>query len=82
MSTHREIEYRRQIEALSQPDLVTVLCAAIATIDDEHLAEALKQLSDDDLGTLVASGIVEQRECEQQEAEQLHRIDRNGFVKP
>lgn len=82
MSTPREIEYRQQIEKLPQPDLVAVLCVTVATIDDEHLAEALKQLGDDDLGTLVATGIVEQREREQREAEQLHRIDRNGFVKP
>lgn len=82
MSTPREIEYRRQIERLSQPDLVTVLCSTVVTIDDEHLAQALEQLGDDDLGTLVAKGIVEQREREQREAEQLHRIDRNGFVKP
>lgn len=62
MSTHREIEFRRQIEALNQPDLITILCATVATIDDEHLGQALEMMNDDDLGTLVAKGIVEQRE--------------------
>jgi hypothetical protein len=67
MSTPREIEYRKQIEQLSQPDLVTILCATVSAIDDEHLDEALSLLSDNDLGTLVATGITEQRARENNE---------------
>lgn len=72
MSTPYEIRYFKQIEALSQADLVTILCVTVATIDDDHLDKALSMLSDNDLGTLVAMGITEQRARENnEEANQL-----------
>lgn len=64
VTAYRELEYRRQIDQLTQPDLVTVFCAAVAALDDEHLCQAIRQMPDDDLGTLVAYGILGQRERE------------------
>lgn len=59
---------------LTQPDLVTVWCAALAALNEEHLGEALEQTSDDDLGTLVGMGIQEQR-ARETEADNQRMID-------
>lgn len=82
-NTHfRELEYRHQIDQLSQPDLVIVFCSTIAALDDQHLEHALRQISDDDLGTLVAKGIIEQRERENaaQDAEAARAMPSTDFL--
>lgn len=57
---------REQIVLLTQEQLVTVLGEAVEQIDDEHLQHALSMMSDDNLGTVVAKGILEQREREKE----------------
>jgi len=50
MSTPTAQFIARAVEEMTQPDLVTVLCAAIRAIDGEHLTRALAEL---DHSTLV-----------------------------
>lgn len=53
--------FKTAIEHLPQQDLVLVFCAAVSALDDDHLGQALQQIDDNDLGTVVALGIQEQR---------------------
>lgn len=57
--------FKAAIEHLPQQDLVLVFCAALSALDDEHLGYGLQQIDDNDLGTVVALGIREQRAREQ-----------------
>lgn len=49
------------IQQLAQADLVTVLCATITAIDDEHLADVLAMVNPEDLDALVSNGLLEQQ---------------------
>jgi hypothetical protein len=51
----RVFALQEYIKHLRQEDLVVALCQCVSSIDDEHLTQALEQMSDEDLAQTLRS---------------------------
>lgn len=69
-SQTRVFALQEYIKHLRQEDLVTALCQCVASIDEEHLSQALEQMSNEDLAQVCALGQQERWDRERKYAEE------------